>query len=140
MIRPCDVCGSTYEAKRPTSKYCSGRCRMRASRGFPTEHRAKVVAIGTDLPALEPLPAVGPVEATTLGVLTEAERENSPLGQAALALARRVDTGQDTGAGLAALVRQLEMTLHSATRGAADEASALDRARDELAARRAKRA
>jgi hypothetical protein len=98
---------------------------------------ANVVALGTVVPAE---PECGPVWSTTLGVLAEAERENSPLGQAALVLARRVDGGRDTGAGLAALVKQLEMTLRSATRGAADEASPLDKARDELAARRAKRA
>ena len=81
----------------------------------------------------------GPVERETLRVLSEIERVNSPLGQGALALARRVDSGNDMGAGLAALVRQLEATLRAATSGAREDASPLDTARDELAIRRATR-
>jgi len=136
MERPCDVCGTPYEAKRPTSKYCSSRCRMRVHRGYKAP--ANVIALGT-VPAVPAPGEFGPVESTTLGVLAEAERENTPLGQAALALARRVDVGRDTGAGLAALVKQLESTLRTATVGVATDASPLDKARDELAARRATR-
>lgn len=32
----CHYCGKTYEAKRSTSKYCSGRCRLRAHRVMKT--------------------------------------------------------------------------------------------------------
>ena len=138
MFRPCEVCGVVYEAKRRTSKYCGAKCRVKASRGYvTTPELANVVALGTVVPAE---PEQGPTYAATLRELTEAERHDTALGEAALVLARRVDGGRDTGAGLAALVKQLEATLRSATSGATDEASALDKARDELAARRAKRA
>jgi hypothetical protein len=124
-----------YEAKRPNSKFCSATCRKRASRGYVLSTPGKVVALGTVLAPTEP-DNDGKVEATTLAALAEAERDNTPLGQAALALARRVDVGRDTGAGLAALVKQLEATLRAATVGVQSDASALDKAHDELAARR----
>jgi len=80
---------------------------------------------------------VGPVEAATLRALAEAERVDSPMGQAALALARRVDQpGADTGSAVAAVVRQLESTLATATRGAV-AATSPQQLRDELAQRRA---
>jgi len=91
------------------------------------------------VPVLAPDPVDGPVTESALAVLRGAEREDSPLGQAALALARRVDLGRDTGAGLAALVKQFEATLKSATADVKSDQSALDKARDELAARRAAR-
>lgn len=72
--------------------------------------------------------------------LEEVDRQDSPLGAAAMALAMRLDQpGTDTGSALAAVARQLEATLESATRGAGS-ASAPDQLRDELAARRAKHA
>jgi hypothetical protein len=81
----------------------------------------------------------GPVTKSALVTLREVERVDTPLGQAALALARRVDLNRDTGAGLAALVKQFEATLKAATADVKSDQSALDRARDELAARRAAR-
>lgn len=136
MKRACDVCGVTYEAQRTNSKYCTPNCRQRKARGWkPPDGAARVVAL-SNMPDLPAEPGVGPVEATTLGMLAEAERENTPLGQAALALARRVDSPREMGAGLAALVKQLEQTLRSATSGVHEDASPLDKARDDLAARR----
>ena len=129
MQRPCDVCGESYEAKRATSKYCSDRCKMRKARGAPVEH--------VDATPLRPIgdaqeSEVGPVEAETSRHLTEVKREASVLGQAALALARRLDLGRDTGAAMASLAKQLEATLSSATKGVALSADPLD----ELRARR----
>lgn len=133
MQRPCDVCGESYEAKRATSKYCSDRCKMRKARGAVTKTE------GDKVPTLAPEHVDGPVTESALVTLREAERVESPLGQAALALARRVDLGRDTGAGLAALVKQFEATLKSATADVKSAASPLDTARDELAKRRAAR-
>lgn len=129
MQRPCDVCGEVYEAKRPQSKYCGDTCRKRAQRGY----------VVTDTPTLVPDSVDGPVALAALAVLRESERMETPLGQAALALARRVDVNRDTGAGLAALVKQFEATLKAATADVKSAESPLDRARDELAARRAAR-
>jgi hypothetical protein len=80
------------------------------------------------------------VESATLTQLQTADRTDTPLGQAALALARRIDYGRDPGAGLAALAKQLEATLSSATADVQAELTPLDRARDDLAARRARSA
>lgn len=131
MQRPCDVCGESYEAKRSTSKYCSDRCKMRKARGAVTKTEK--------VPTLAPEHTDGPVTETALVTLRATERLETPLGQAALVLARRVDQGRDTGAGLAALVKQFEATLKSATAGVKSDASPLDMARDELAKRRAAR-
>ena len=131
MMRPCNACGETYEAKRSTSKYCSSSCRVRASRGG-----AEVVEIPAP-PAAEADGDVGPVTTATLKALAEADRLEHPMGAAALALARRVDfPGLDTGSAFAAVVRQLEATLAAATKGAA-AATAPGMLQDELAARRA---
>lgn len=147
MHRPCNVCGTVYEAQRSTSKYCSARCRMRVSRGVVTapevtERDITPVTVGDMPPVTVLVPPsdleVGPVETALLAELTEVERATTALGQAALALARRVDIGRDTGAGLASLVKQLEATAKAATANVKSEASPLDLMRDELAERRSR--
>ena len=58
----------------------------------------------------------GAVEAAVRGALEAAGRLSTPLGQVALALARRLDSPSgDTGAGLAALAKQLAATLAAVT-------------------------
>jgi hypothetical protein len=135
MDRPCDVCGQTYDAKRPNSKYCGDTCRKRASRGHVTDSDADLVALPVSAREIER----GPVESALFAELAVAERDKTTLGQAALSLARRVDVGRDTGAGLASLVKQLEATAKAATADVKSAASPLDKARDQLAERRAKR-
>lgn len=132
MQRLCDVCDVPYEAKRPTSRFCSATCRKRASRGAVTAPEVE------DLPKLVPEHVDGPVTESALAVLHDVERSGTPLGQAALALARRVDLNRDTGAGLAALVKQFEATLKAATADVKSAASPLDLMRDELAERRSR--
>lgn len=122
MQRPCDSCGETYEAKRRTSKFCSDRCRVRGSRG--------ALAAVRDLPLAEP-PA-GEARALVSAVereLVAADRLDSALGQAARALAVRIESGVDTGAAVASLTKELRATLAEATKGVAPEESALDRLR-----------
>lgn len=148
MLRPCDVCGVSYEAKRPSSRFCSGTCRKRASRGVVTlpevtESEKGPIAEGdrSPIPVLVPSSDLeaGPVETALLEELAEVERATTALGRAALALARRVDIGRDTGAGLASLVKQLEATRSAALANVKSERSPLDKRRDDLAARRAAR-
>jgi hypothetical protein len=138
MVITCVSCGSSFDAKNARAKYCSERCRKRVQRG------GKVLELRADDGPARPSPPdgerLGPVATATHAALTEAERLATPLGAAALALAARLDQpGTDTGSAVAALARQLEATLESATRGAGS-ASAPDQLRDELAARRAKHA
>jgi hypothetical protein len=73
--------------------------------------------------------AGGPVYAATLEELVDAERENTALGRAALALAARIDLGIDTGSGLSSAVKTLGETLANATRGARRAETELDRVR-----------
>lgn len=128
MRRPCDSCGKEYEAKTPRSRFCSDRCRA-ANKGRP---KAEVVA----LPATE---VQGSVYRSTLAALEKVERVDHPAGQSALLLARRMDAQVDTGSALAALAREHAARLESALAGTLRNASPLDRARDELARRRAMR-
>ncbi len=108
----------------------SDRCRKRAQRG------GEVVALPMPTREVPPAePDMGGVERTTRAALTEAGRIETPMGQACLAIARRIDQpGPDTGSALAALVARLESSLATATRvaGATSPPNAL---RDQLAAR-----
>lgn len=120
-------CGTAFQAKNPRARYCSDRCRKRRQRG------GQVV----DLPPLsDDRPGAGPVATATARELTEANRLDSALGQACMAMARRLDSpGVDTGSALAAVASRLESLLASATRGAG-KPTAPQQLRDELAERR----
>lgn len=122
----CALCGEPFEAKRSTKRYCSASCRARASQGATPV---------TDLPR----PTANGVEAATRAELDAADRLDTALGQAALALARRVDSDRETGASAAAVTKEWRTVMTEALKGAGAAASPLDRARDELARRRAAR-
>lgn len=128
MERQCALCGAPFTAKRSTARYCSGSCRARASQGATP---------------VTPMPTTQPAEArvveATRRELVDADRLETALGQAALVLARRVESDRDTGSAAAAVTREWRATLAEATKGAGAQASPLDRARDELAKRRAAR-
>lgn len=124
------TCGKVFEARSSKARYCSDRCRKRKGK----EERAGSV---TPLPTPpQPADAVAGVEAATVRALTEASRLDTPLGQACLVLARRLDSpGLDTGSAVAAVAKQLEAQLASATRGSG-AASSPQQLQDELAERR----
>ena len=125
MQLACQVCEDTFEAKRATAKYCSGRCRKRNQRAGGAKKAAERREASSS--------GVGSVAAATLLQLQEASRLHTPLGQAALALASRLDISQtDTGAGVASLAKQLEATLAAATA----DAEVVDDPIDELKAAR----
>ena len=103
MERTCDSCGKPYDAKRPNSRFCGPACRVRASRGAVIDLPERPqTSSRTAAATREELDAVGMAE--------------SALGAACLALAERIDGGQDTGAGLASLVGRLAATLETAKR------------------------
>ena len=122
MQRPCDVCGAEYTAKRKASRYCSTRCRTRASRSRASG--AEIVRMKT-APAA-PAVLVGDVLSATQSVLDDAGRSDTPMGRAALALAARIDSKLDTGSALATAVRGLDEALKSALEGASTGGSVLD--------------
>lgn len=68
--------------------------------------------------------------------LAELDRQDTPLGRTALALAARLDAGQDSGASMAALAKQLRETLSAATDGAKVAADPLDELRRRREAKR----
>ena len=98
MQRPCDECGTTYAARRPTSKFCGPNCRTRAARrraaGIPDPDFSQVPAVT----------ATGRLAAATVAELgTLADTAD---GLLLLALAERIDAAADTGSSIAALSRE----------------------------------
>jgi hypothetical protein len=81
-----------------------------------------------------PLPTGGEslVDATTTE-LRSAGTESSALGQAALLLARRIESNQDGGSAMASMVKQWQDTMAKATAGAEPVTVSLT---DQLKARR----
>lgn len=117
-------CGKPLTSDNPRAKFCGPTCRAGA-------HKAARRSGGlAALPA--PTSADTSVRAAVLADLTEAERADTVLGRAALALAARIDRAADTGSALASTVKQLEVTLNSAMAGAA----VANTAADDLRARR----
>lgn len=100
MQRPCDVCGRPYEAKRRTSRFCSGRCRQR---NHENPRPVPLVA----MPPAEP----GEITKALTSELTNTGQMSTWLGQHALILARRLDDPFESGAGVAALSKAFRAVL-----------------------------
>lgn len=122
MRKQCAVCPAEFEAKRKTAKYCSPRCRVRAARQ-PKPEPAATMPVDPD----------SELWTATLDELTSAARVASASGQAALLLARRLDSGlTETGSSMAAMIREHRAALADALKGARAKTNPLD----ELRARR----
>lgn len=130
MRKACAECGTEFEAKRKAAKFCSGRCTKRAQR------RPAGKSDPTEVVPIAPTEPAGSLTAATQATLERAGRAASATGQAALALARRIDGGHtETGSALAAMVREHRAALAEATRDAQTVSDPLD----ELRARRERR-
>lgn len=103
--RECDECGKAYTAKSPRSKFCRPACRSRAH-----EKRASAAPV----PVVEPgeVAAGGVAEATRLE-LERLQRADSPMGRVAVALAVRMDSGEDVGSSMAAVAKELRSILEA---------------------------
>lgn len=122
MRKQCAVCSDPFEAKRNTAKYCSRRCSVRAARQPKPEPAGQM-----------PVDPDSELWTATLNELTAAARTASASGQAALLLARRLDSQMtETGSSVAAMVREHRAALADALKGASAEVNPLD----ELRARR----
>ena len=119
--RCCDACGASYPAVRPSSRFCSSRCRTRAHR-HPLAVLSPVSAV----------PVRSVVRAAVRSDLAAAGRDASYLGSIALGLASQIDASIG-GMGVAALVKELKATMTAAL---AAEFSAPADPLDELRARR----
>lgn len=128
--RECDACGATFTSRSTRARYCTDACRSRAR-----YRRVKVTAVTTPAgPVLD-----GDVAGLADAVARELHaigRENSSAGLTALAIARRVDEGTESSAGLAALARELRAVMAEATAHADDDAPSIV---DALRARRDER-
>lgn len=120
--KSCDTCGGSFEAKRSTAKYCSNPCRVQAQRAQPV---APVV------PLPEPDEAAdGPLGSVARAELAAVDREATAAGQLVLALARRIDSAEgESGASLAALVKEFRASLAAAVAGAQQAADPIDELR-----------
>jgi hypothetical protein len=111
--RRCVVCDGQFEAKRASAKYCGARCRERAYRGS----RSAAVTLAAPV-------ADGPLVRSARRGLESAGRLDTELGTLTLMLAAKIDSpGFETGAGLAALMREFRATLAEAmaNAGSADD-------------------
>jgi hypothetical protein len=127
MERACDMCGVTYAAKRPSSRYCGPTCRQRARRAGAARPVADPVAIR---------PVVGGVADATRVELAAAGRLESSAGQRALVLAVLLDERPLGSYGsLAGWSREHGAAMAEALRDAQAARPALSAA-DEIRARR----
>jgi hypothetical protein len=114
----CEECGIGFEAQRSTAKFCTTRCRTRATR-----RRAD----GRPAPALEAPPQalsapqhgedVPLLVAATIGELAAAGRLSTTLGQTAVKLAERLVSRSETGSAVASLSKELRATMAAALAG-----------------------
>lgn len=126
MTRSCDGCGREYVAKRPTSRFCGGTCRTRASRA------GGVAAVPRSVPSVV---ATSGVVAATRRELEDAGRLGSMLGEAALELATSIASPHESGSSKASMVKQLVATMAEALKGTA-AADPLDELRGRRDAKR----
>jgi len=104
-MRTCTKCGTVLPLQSG-----KGRRRTLCEACSPPRRRSA--------PPLRPvagaLAPAGGVAAAVAAELAEIGMSDGHLGRLALALAERIDTGQEPGAALAALTRQLRDTMHAA--------------------------
>lgn len=127
MNASCARCGASFVPRQVSSRFCSPQCRKdayRARRKGEPEAVAQVVAF--------PVVAGTSVAQVARGELAAAGRLETHLGQAALALAERIDNARAV-MGFAQLVREFRVTMAEAVRDADDESDALDAIRQSAA-------
>lgn len=117
MTKSCARCGEGFEAKNARATFCSDRCRKAASRaGGRVDKVATPSADVPDTPRTDADVVTPSVTAATVRELVEANRLDTALGAAALLAACRLDGTNlaDTGASVAALIREHRAALAAA--------------------------
>ena len=108
----CEGCGDAMpDAVNPNRRWCSDRCRKRASRAGIASTRT------TSRPPAPLRPVSGLLDAVA-AELAAADRTNTVAGQLALELARRITDAPPMNTGVAALSKQLSATMAQALSGA----------------------
>lgn len=137
MVRVCKGCGKPFDHPGK-AKFCADvGCRRERDRVRKRPQPGVVVDFKATAPGAEPALEDGlSVYNATLDALTSVNRLETPAGQAALRLAKRLDAATtDSGSSIAAVSKQHLATLSEALKGAPRAATQLD----ELRQRRAQR-
>lgn len=134
----CARCASEFDARSKRARFCSPKCRLEAhqarSKGEP--ELAPVAAKPKRKPRKKAEPIGGTLAAVT-AELSAVGRLESSAGQAAVALARRIDEGAESSSGLAALTREMRAAMAEALARVEATGDALDELRARREARRA---
>ena len=135
-MRECSKCGRQMPMENrpgPKRKMCQD-----CSPSRPRRKSDGVVEVAVS-PVMSAAP--GSVFEATRAELHAAGTANSALGMTALALAERIDSGEEKGAGLASLAKQFESVMRSCGPKAEQADDPLQRLlnRDELSQRRERR-
>ena len=140
MDRACDRCGQPFSPASKRARFCSVKCRTQATRaraqGQP-EALPSAKPKRTRKPKAEPADSPTGTLGAVIAELTEAGRLQTSAGQAAVALASRIDAGAESSSGLAALTREMRAAMAEATANVAQAGDALDELRAKREARRA---
>jgi hypothetical protein len=127
VIIVADVCART-DCDRPTpssrATYCSGACQKATARS-----RARGEAVPSNVVDLPGKTAAASVVTATRAELVKADRLGTHLGQAALALAERIDKSQAV-MGFAALVKELRETMAEAVKDVEQRSDTADQIRE----------
>lgn len=117
-MKQCAACDKPAKTER--SEFCDDpECLRERARDRKRKERGQVIEF--------PVDDAGQVTKATYAELHKADRLDTPMGQAALVLARRLDGGsKDTGSSTAAVARELRATLEEALAGVQPDADAVD--------------
>jgi hypothetical protein len=116
MNRSCDVCGKSYVAKRPGSRFCGATCRKR-------NQRRPVTSIEVTSST------VGQLVLVTERELVAAGRLRTVMGQQALELARSIVSPLTTGSAKASLSKEFRAVMAAVLAAAPGRADELDELR-----------
>jgi hypothetical protein len=138
MEKECARCGKPFQSRQSAARFCSKVCRNQANRARAQGQSESVAKPKRTRKAKaqvddSPIGTLGAV----IAELTEAGRLNTSAGQAAVALASRIDAGAESSSGLAALTREMRSAMAEATANVAQAGDALDELRAKREARRA---
>lgn len=127
MLAACEYCGRTFDAARPSAKFCGATCRQRAKRARDAGQVAPTAVAASVAVDVDGHPLV----VATRDTLAGAGVLESVAGQSAMVLAARVVAGADTGAAVASMVKELRAAVAEAL-GSVKRADRMD----EVGARR----
>ncbi len=143
MEATCARCAQTFSTSSRRARFCSPKCRTQATRARARGEAESVAVPPKPKPKRTRKPVVLEADATVgalgavLAELRAAGRLDSSAGQAAVALARRIDDGAESSSGLAALTREMRAAMAEALSRVEASGDALDELRARREARRA---